>query len=309
MIFGTREVPDPRAVLRPPGGLAWVPGASTSRVRHASDCRGGLETRPTRLPLPIRTAAHLWPRHRRAQYNTGVALPNDGLNPPAENSSNVTGTSRPEASSLLPEVYAELRALAAARLRGEAAGHTLQPTALVHEVYLKLARQSRAQWKDTGHFFAVAAQALRRVLVDHARGRRAAKRGGLIHRLTISTELDAAAPEEVDLLALDEVLEQLARLSPRQAQIVEMRFFAGMEVSEVARVLGVSESTVKGEWRMARAWLQQKLSEPADGPSADRPLHDGGAPVQARGGPPEDAGAPPPDSPGPTDRGSGDGGS
>jgi RNA polymerase sigma factor (TIGR02999 family) len=182
------------------------------------------------------------------------------VNPPADNSPD--SPPRADASSLLPEVYAELRALAAARLRGEGAGHTLQPTALVHEVYLKLARQSRAQWKDTGHFFAVAAQALRRVLVDHARGRRAAKRGGMAQRLTISTELDAA-PEEVDLLALDEVLDKLARLSPRQAQVVEMRFFGGMEVTEVARVLEVSESTIKGEWRMARAWLQQQLGEGA----------------------------------------------
>ena len=169
------------------------------------------------------------------------------------------------ASDLLPQVYDELRALAASRLAREPGGHTLQPTALVHEVYLKLADQSRAQYNDRAHFFAVAAEAIRRILVDHARKKRALKRELPGQRVTVSADLDAPAQEEIDVLALDDALGRLATLNARQARVVELRFFAGLEVTEVARLLGVSENTVKGDWRMARAWLQQQLS--ASGPS------------------------------------------
>jgi RNA polymerase sigma-70 factor, ECF subfamily len=167
----------------------------------------------------------------------------------------------PEARGLFLEVYAELRALAAVRLRHEVAGHTLQPTALVHEVYLKLADQSRARWRDRGHFFAVAAEAIRRILVDHARRRGAAKREAPGARVSFHPDLDAGVAQEVDLLALDDALERLGRISPRQARVVELRFFGGLEVAEVARELAVSENTVKGDWRIARAWLQQELAE------------------------------------------------
>lgn len=170
-----------------------------------------------------------------------------------------SGVARLDAGKLLPRVYDDLRALAAARLRNEAPGHTLQPTALVHEVFLKLAAQERAEWRDRAHFFAVAAEAIRRILVDHARGRRAAKRNAPGERMTISAVLDAPTSEEVDLLALDEALSRLADLSARQARVVELRFFGGLEVAEVAQALGVSENTVKGDWRMARAWLQHQL--------------------------------------------------
>jgi RNA polymerase sigma-70 factor, ECF subfamily len=166
------------------------------------------------------------------------------------------------AHALLPLVYDELRALAAARFAAEPAGHTLQPTALVHEVYLKLAQQTRAQFNDSAHFFAVAAEAIRRVLVDHSRRRGAAKRDLPGPRVTINSDLDApAAPQqEIDLLALDDALTRLATLSPRQARVVELRFFGGMEVPDVARILGVSEGTVKGDWRLARAWLERELA-------------------------------------------------
>lgn len=170
------------------------------------------------------------------------------------------GAERAGAAHFLPLVYEELRALAAARLRNEAAGHTLQPTALVHEVYLKLADQSQAHWRDRKHFFAVAAEAIRRILVDHARRRKAAKRAAPGERVTIHADLDASIGSEIDLVALDEALERLAKLNPRQARVVEMRFFGGMEVGEAAEVLGVSENTVKGDWRMARAWLAGQLS-------------------------------------------------
>lgn len=168
---------------------------------------------------------------------------------------------RSDAQALFVEVYQELRALAAVRIRQEDAGHTLQPTALVHEVYLKLADQTRARWRDRNHFFAVAAEAIRRVLVDHARKRHAAKRQGPGKRITMRPDLDAAATEEFDVLALDEALAKLACVSPRQSRVVELRFFGGLGVAEVAQILDVSENTVKGDWRIARAWLQQALAE------------------------------------------------
>src|SRR5262245_23754104 len=165
-----------------------------------------------------------------------------------------------DATRLLTQVYDELRALAAARLRREAAGHTLQPTALVHEVYLKLADQSRADYRDAAHFFAVAAQAIRRILVDHARRRRADKRHLPGTRVAVHADLDAPARQDVDLICLDDALRRLAELSPRQARVVELRFFGGLEVEDVARLLAVSEGTVKGDWRMARAWLQAAMA-------------------------------------------------
>ncbi len=163
------------------------------------------------------------------------------------------------AQGLIAQVYEELRALAVVRMRQESAGHTLQPTALVHEVYLKLAEQTRAAWHSRTHFFATAAEALRRILVDHARKRNAAKRAAPGPRVTIHAELDATNSEQSDVLELDDALTRLAELSPRQARVVELRFFGGLEVSEVAQVLEISETTVKSEWRLARAWLQREL--------------------------------------------------
>lgn len=167
---------------------------------------------------------------------------------------------RAGADSLLSEVYDELRALAAAHLRRERVDHTLQPTALAHEAYLKLVGQHRVQWRDRSHFLAVAAQALRRILIDHARKRGASKR----QRPVGQTGTDENAPvvtSETDLLALDEALTRLAQLNQRQSQVIEMRFFSGMQYDEVAEVLGVSENTVKNDWRLARAWLQVALEE------------------------------------------------
>ena len=169
------------------------------------------------------------------------------------------------ADRLLPHVYDELKALAGALMREERSEHTLQATALVHEAYLKLVDQTRVQWRDRAHFFAVAAQAMRRVLVDHARTRRRAKRRGERVRLVLQDELMASYDRQVDLIALDEALAQLASSQPEHARIVEMRFFAGLTVDEVAAVLDVTTRTVERKWRFARAWLRQALSGEADG--------------------------------------------
>ncbi len=158
-------------------------------------------------------------------------------------------------------VIAELRALAAKYLAGERPGHTLQPTALVHEAFLRLTGSPGVP-ADRSEFIALAATSMRRVLVDHARARRAAKRGG-DRRRAPPLALDGAAAKwdqpQVDLLALDEALEKLAALDPRQARIVELRFFGGLGVEAAAQVLGVSTRTVEADWRMARAWLRREL--------------------------------------------------
>jgi RNA polymerase sigma-70 factor (ECF subfamily) len=163
------------------------------------------------------------------------------------------------ASRLLPLVYDELRSLAGAWLRGQRSGHTLQPTALVHEAYLRLVDQTGAHWQSRAHFMAVAATAMRQILIDHARRQQAAKRGGNWRRISLDQAADALPLPEVDVLALDEALTRLAALNPRQAQIVEMRFIAGLSVDETAHVLDVSPRTVKFDWRMARAWLLREL--------------------------------------------------
>jgi RNA polymerase sigma factor (TIGR02999 family) len=159
-------------------------------------------------------------------------------------------------------VYRELRGLAAAYLRRERPGHTLQPTALVHEAYLKLVDQTRLEPQNRAHFFAIAANLMRQILVNHARQRGAQKRGGG-NKVVLEDDAAAVAPREVDLLALDEALDALSRLDARQSRIVELRFFAGLTEEEIAKVLGVSEITVKRDWRLARAALYQHLSRGA----------------------------------------------
>lgn len=171
------------------------------------------------------------------------------------------------ADQLLPLVYDELRRLAMHAMIQESPGHTLEPTAVVHEVYLKLVGQERVQWRGRAHFFAVAAQAVRRILVDHARGKMAAKRGGDRVRLELNEQLMAAFEHSVDVLALDEALEDLARSHPRHARIVVSRFFGGLTVKEIADVLGISTATVEREWRFARAVLYRRLSGDTQNPS------------------------------------------
>ncbi|MCA9309650.1 MAG: sigma-70 family RNA polymerase sigma factor [Phycisphaerales bacterium] len=163
------------------------------------------------------------------------------------------------ANRLLPLVYDELRALAAGYLRHERSDHTLQPTALVHEAYLRMVDQTSVTWQNRSHFFGIAAQAIRRILVDHARARHALKRGGKRLRMTLNEELAGGDDPELDLLAIDDALHKLKDLSDRQCRIVELRFFSGLSVEEVAEILGVSPRTVKGDWRVARAWLKREL--------------------------------------------------
>ncbi|MFG0320493.1 MAG: ECF-type sigma factor [Planctomycetota bacterium JB042] len=168
---------------------------------------------------------------------------------------------------LLPLVYEELRRLAQQVLRNEGSGRTLQPTALVHEAYLRLADQS-SSWQNRRHFLGVAAQAMRRIVIDAARMRRADRRGGGWQRVTLSAESGPGRDSDVDLLAVDEALTELGRLSPRQARLVELRFFAGLSVEEAAGVLDVSRSTAEADWRVARAWLAARLDAPPP-PAAD----------------------------------------
>ncbi|MFQ5425404.1 MAG: ECF-type sigma factor [Phycisphaerae bacterium] len=164
------------------------------------------------------------------------------------------------AKKLLPQVYDELRALARRFMQQERPDHTLQPTALVNEAYLRMIDQTRVDWRGKAHFMAVAAEMMRRILVDAARGRATEKRGGDRCRITLHEGMaEAADAHEVDLLVLDRVLDELARLSRRQARVVELRYFAGMSVKEVAVALSVSERTVKGDWRFAKAWLRQRI--------------------------------------------------
>ena len=162
---------------------------------------------------------------------------------------------------LLPLVYDELRRIARRRLRAERTGHTLQTAALVHEAYLRLVDQQGATIQNRAHFLAIAAQLMRQILVDHARRRRAGKRGGGM-AMTIALDQDVipVGPPDVDLLALDESLEKLAAIDPRQSRIVEMRFFAGLDVEEIAEAIGVSPATVRRDWAMAKAWLYRRLS-------------------------------------------------
>jgi RNA polymerase sigma-70 factor, ECF subfamily len=167
----------------------------------------------------------------------------------------------PSAAGALMEVlYPELRRLAASYLARQRADHTLQPTALVHEAFLKLIDQTSPAYNGRAHFFAVAARAMRQILVDHARADQAAKRGGGWQRISLDGNLAPSGGGMVDMIALDDALKGLAELDERQAQIVELRFFGGLTVDEVADVVGVSRSTVEEDWRMARAWLSRRLS-------------------------------------------------
>lgn len=162
---------------------------------------------------------------------------------------------------LMPLVYDELRALAESYLRQERSDHTLQATALVHEAYVRLIKQDDVEWQNRAHFFAVAAQAIRRILVDHARSRQRAKRGGGLQRVRLDEDVAVLDERDLDLVALDESMEKLAGLHQRQARIVELRFFGGLTLKEVAEFLGVSPRTVDGDWNMARAWLRREMRE------------------------------------------------
>ena len=170
-------------------------------------------------------------------------------------------------------LYSELRLLAGHYLRRERPSHTLQPTALVHELYLRLFGASeRLAWQNRAHFFAVAAQTLRRILVDHARAHRAEKRGGEHVKVSLTSAEGWAQSRDEDLLAVDEALQELAKLQPRAGQVVELRFFAGLTEEEIAEVLGVSAITVKRDWKFARAWLLSTLGRRRVAPLGPRTI-------------------------------------
>jgi RNA polymerase sigma factor (TIGR02999 family) len=162
-------------------------------------------------------------------------------------------------SQLLPLVYAELRRIAARQLRNERVGHTLQPTALVHEVYLRLVDQRHVDWQNRAHFFGVAAQVMRRILVDHARRHAAGKRGQGVRCVSIDDAQELPASSEVPILALDHALDRLQKIDSELAEIVELRAFGGLTIEEAAHVLNISPSTAKRDWRTAKAWLNREL--------------------------------------------------
>ncbi len=238
-------------------------------------------TSPRFRPPRARTARSL--RTARPVYSSpGPTPPSMEATPPArgpmsDTPANVTLLLRAAASgeradvdALMAAIYDELRRLAVGHMRGERDNHTLQPTAVVHEAYLRLIDQRNTDWSDRAHFFAVASRVIRRILVDHARARDAEKRGGSRRALPIS-EVDPAAPDAaVDLVALDDALRQLGDIDERQARIVEMRFFGGLTLEEIARALDVGRRTVDRDWSVARAWLACQLAsggaEEAHGP-------------------------------------------
>ncbi|MEM1178450.1 MAG: sigma-70 family RNA polymerase sigma factor [Acidobacteriota bacterium] len=164
---------------------------------------------------------------------------------------------------LMGVVHGHLRDQARGQLARERSGHTLQPTALVNEVYLRLVDRRRVQWRNRAHFFGFAAQTMRRILVDHARGKNAQKRGDGVIPVALEDLGDVAAAGGVDLIALDDLLEELARRSPRQARIVELRYFGGLTIGETAEILEISESLVSADWALARSWLYRELRGPS----------------------------------------------
>ena len=166
----------------------------------------------------------------------------------------------PEVDALLPLVYDELRRLAAAYLRRERPGQTIQATALVHEAYLRLLKDKPDRWQNRAHFCAIAAHSMRQILIERARARGALKRGGVQARVTLDEGLLAADSPHIDLLALDEALQRLEAIDPEQARLVELRFFGGLTIEEAAEAMNISAATVKRHWTIARAWLARELS-------------------------------------------------
>ena len=162
---------------------------------------------------------------------------------------------------LMPAVYKELRKIAARYLRGERSGHTLQPTALVHEAYLRLIDRTQVNWQNRAHFLGTAATLMRHILVDHARARNAAKRGGGEYKISLNEALISFEPPDLDLVVLDEALEELAVLDPQQSRVIELRFFGGLSVEETAVVIGISPTTVRRDWATAKLWLRRRMDK------------------------------------------------
>ena len=171
----------------------------------------------------------------------------------------LSGGDQDALTELMPLMYGELHSLASSYLRRERPDHTLQTTALVHEAYLRLVNQNDAQWNERGHFLAVAAQIMRRILVDHARRRKSDKRGGPVAKLPLEEALVVVNGQSEEIMMLDDLLSRLAKIDAKEAQIVELRFFGGLSVEETAAAIGVSPTTVKREWSVARKWLAREM--------------------------------------------------
>lgn len=169
--------------------------------------------------------------------------------------------------ALMPLIYSELKRLAASYLRRERPDHTLQSAALVNEAYLRLIDQTQVSWQNKAHFFGIAAQMMRRILVDHARGHNAAKRGAGMPVLALDEAVAQAQKQSIEVLGLDEALEKLEKLDPQQRKIIELRFFGGLSIEDVANVLGISPATVKRDWAAARAWLYREVGARRNGQS------------------------------------------
>lgn len=175
--------------------------------------------------------------------------------------SDITSGNKSKANELLPLVYDQFKSLASNYFRRENKGHTMQPTELVHEAYMKLVDQDRVDWKGKTHFFAVGAQAMRRILVDHARAKNRIKRGSGEPKLSLDEGLTISTEKNEDLINLDDALLRLEQIDERQAKIVELRFFGGLNVAETAEAMGLSKRTVEKEWTMIKAWLRKEISE------------------------------------------------
>ena len=173
------------------------------------------------------------------------------------------GGDRSALDQLLPVVYQELRRMAGNYLRQENPGHTLQPTALVHEAWLRLIDQARVDWRNRAQFFGLAAQMMRRILVDHAKAKHREKRGGEAVKLSLDDVINLSQERAADLLALDDALVELTRVDGRKSRVVELRYFGGFSVEETAQILGVSPETVMRDWKLAKAWLYQQISREA----------------------------------------------
>jgi len=193
----------------------------------------------------------------------GESVPSTSSHPVTELLARWSSGDASARDALVPLVYDELRRIARRCLAGQRGNHTLQPTALVHEAYLRLARRDSMHWQDRIHFFALAAQMMRQILVDHARKHSAAKRGG--NAVTVALDEDSSvAQKSLDLLALDDAMKRLADLDPRQCQIVELRFFGGLSIEETAEAVKISPATTKREWATARLWLHQAMTNGAE---------------------------------------------
>jgi RNA polymerase sigma-70 factor (ECF subfamily) len=198
-----------------------------------------------------------FPELRRNREKAGPNMndrsPSGGEDPPGRSLARST-------AELFPVVYEELRGLAVLYFKNEQPGHTLQPTALVHEAYLRLVRQERVSWQNRAHFFSVAAQMMRRILIDYAKGHRRGKRFGGAVRVTLDDRVGAVRPLDCELLVLNQALDELTTIDARQGQIVELRYFGGLSEREVAEILAISRSTVTREWQIARGWLYRRVT-------------------------------------------------